>query len=197
VNKWSNNLIARTLLLTMAAETQGAPATEAKGRAAINEWLTQRGLDFPELVIDNGSGLSRKTRISAQSLGELLVNAFQGPTMPELIASMAVAGVDGTMRKRLGDEAVKGRAHIKTGSLNNVNTMAGYVMDHSGRRWAVVLLINHKGLLTWKGKQVQDTLLRWVYDGADAAAPKTRVADSPSLDCGQAMTGKKARGGSS
>jgi len=197
VNKWSNNLIARTLLLTMGAETQGAPATEAKGRAGIDASLKQRGLDFPELVIDNGSGLSRKTRISARSLGELLISAFRGPTMPEFISSMAVAGVDGTMRKRLGDDAVKGRAHIKTGSLNNVNAMAGYVMDQDGRRWVVALLMNHKGMLTWQGKEVQDVLLRWVYDGAGSAEPKAHMADSPSLNCGQAMSGKKAGDGSS
>jgi len=105
--------------------------------------------------------------------------------------------VDGTMRKRLGDDAVKGRAHIKTGSLNDVNAMAGYVMDQDGHRWVVALLMNHKGMLAWQGKEVQDALLRWVYDGAGAAEPKAHVADSPSLNCGQARHGKKTGHGSS
>jgi D-alanyl-D-alanine carboxypeptidase/D-alanyl-D-alanine-endopeptidase (penicillin-binding protein 4) len=102
--------------------------------------------------------------------------------MPELLSSMALAGVDGTMKKRLRGEPVQGRAHIKTGSLNHVSAMAGYVLDRDGRRWAVALLINHKGLLAWEGKQVQDALIRWVYDGSPSDRPLTRIAEHPKVD---------------
>ena len=129
----------------------------------MRAWLDLHGLQFPKLILDNGAGLSRKTRISAQEMGTLLRVAFDSPQMPEFISSLPIAAVDGTMRKRLREDRVGGRAHIKTGSLDDVSTMAGYVLGRSGHRYAVVAFINHQGVQSWQGKQVQDTLLRWVH----------------------------------
>jgi D-alanyl-D-alanine carboxypeptidase/D-alanyl-D-alanine-endopeptidase (penicillin-binding protein 4) len=91
--------------------------------------------------------------------------------MPAFMASLPVAGVDGTMRKRLRKGPLTGRVYLKTGSLRNVRAIAGYVLDRNGKRWAVVLMINHKGI-AWQAKLMQDALLRWVYRGADGAAPQ-------------------------
>ena len=160
-NKWSNNLMARTILLSLGAERFGAPATTAKGERAIKDWLAQKDLEFPELIIENGAGLSRQERISPKSLGDLLVDAGKSPVMPELISSLPIAGIDGTMKKRLKNNEITGRAHIKTGTLDGVKTIAGYVLGKSGKRLAVVFLINHAN--AGEADVAQDALLQWAY----------------------------------
>ncbi|MEQ1602661.1 MAG: D-alanyl-D-alanine carboxypeptidase/D-alanyl-D-alanine-endopeptidase [Methylophilaceae bacterium] len=161
INKYSNNLMARQLFLTIAAERAGVPATEANGDKAIHDWLASKNLNFPELVLENGSGLSRKERISAQHLGELLLAAYASPVMPELMSSLPVLAVDGTAERRLQESAVRGRAHLKTGSLSGVRSLAGYVLDAKGRRWVVVFMVNHAQAAATKA--AQDALLDWVY----------------------------------
>ena len=161
INKWSNNLMARQLLLTIAAEKMGAPATEANGALAVNHWLNSLGLNFNELVIDNGSGLSRIERLSAQHMGELLVSAYYSPVMPELMSSLPILAVDGTLLKRMNGSQLQGRVHLKTGTINGVFTLAGYVLGQHGQRYVVVFMVNHaKAALT---KPAQDALLEWVY----------------------------------
>lgn len=161
INKYSNNLMARQLLLTIAAEREGSPGTESKGDIAIHKWLTDKGMDFPELVIENGAGLSRIGRISAQHLGEMLVNAYASPVMPELLSSLPILAVDGTTARRSKTSAAQGRAHLKTGSLSGVRSIAGYVLDQAGRRWVVVFMANDpRAAFT---KAAQDKLLDWVY----------------------------------
>jgi serine-type D-Ala-D-Ala carboxypeptidase/endopeptidase (penicillin-binding protein 4) len=162
INKYSNNVMARQLLLSLAADISKLPANPERGAQIIKSWLAKKGIDAPELVIENGSGLSRNERISAGTLGRLLVAAFHSPTMPEFISSMPLAGYDGTMRQRLKTLNAGGSAHIKTGSLTDVRAIAGYVLAASGRRYAVVCIINHPSAPA--GQDVQDALLQWVYE---------------------------------
>ena len=161
MNKWSNNVMARAVLLTIGAERFGPPGTPAKGAQAIAHFLSSKGLEIPELTIENGAGLSRKERISAKSLGDLLVSAGNSAVMPEFIASLPIAGVDGTMKKRLKNNEIIGKAHIKTGTLEGVKTIAGYVLARSGKWVAVVCLINHAN--AGGGDVAQDALLQWTY----------------------------------
>jgi serine-type D-Ala-D-Ala carboxypeptidase/endopeptidase (penicillin-binding protein 4) len=161
INKWSNNLMARQLLLTIAAEKNGAPATEAKGIAAINTWLLGRGLNFNELVVENGSGLSRIERISAEHLGRILVSAYNSPVMPEFMASLSILAQDGTVKKRLNDSQSNGRAHLKTGSLDGVSAIAGYEIDANNHRHVLVMLVNHTKAAA--SKSAQDALIEWVH----------------------------------
>ena len=163
-NKFSNNIMARHLYLTLGAENAGAPANGHKAFAAIRTWIAGKGIAAPELVLENGSGLSRIERISAGSLAALLQAAWRSPVMPEFISSMPVAAVDGTMRRRLKGEGVAGQAHIKTGLLADARAMAGYVLDRGGRRQVVVMIVNHPGAP--ETQPAMDALLRWVYDGA-------------------------------
>ncbi len=163
VNKYSNNLMTRQLLLTIAAERTGQPGTETSGAKAIQLWLASKGLNFPELVIDNGSGLSRIERISARHLGELLLHAYASPLMAELMSSLPLLAVDGTAMRRLNGKPVQGRAHIKTGSLDGVRALAGFVLDEQGRRWVVVFIANHAE--AGNSRAAQDALLEWVYHG--------------------------------
>lgn len=139
INKWSNNLMTRTLFLTLGMEQDGRPATLSKGRSAVQQWLQEHDLLFPELVLDNGSGLSRETRISARSMGDLLGWAYANPQMSELTASLPVIGTDGTLNKRFKREPLKGRGHLKTGTLRGATGLAGFMEDKAGRRWILVL----------------------------------------------------------
>jgi len=113
--------------------------------------------------MENGSGLSRQERISAAGLGRVLLAAWRSPVMPELAASMPLVASDGTMRRRLRDQAAAGQGHIKTGSLAGVASIAGYVLDRSGRRAAVVFIVNHPN--AGASQAAQDALLRWIHDG--------------------------------
>ena len=153
--------MARTILLSLGAERFGAPGTTSKGERAIKDWLEQKDLQFPELIIENGAGLSRQERISPKSLGDLLVDAGKSPVMPELISSLPIAGLDGTMKKRLKNNGITGRAHIKTGTLEGVKSIAGYLLGKSGKRLAVVFLVNHAN--AGEADVAQDALLQWAY----------------------------------
>lgn len=168
INKYSNNVMARQLFLTLGAAMAGAPASVDKTGRVIRQWLAGKGLSFPELVLENGSGLSRVERISAKNLGELLLAAYKSPVMPELMASLPLAAVDGTMRKRLSGADVAGQAHIKTGTLSGVRAIAGYVLDARGRRVVVVFIVNHAN--AGNAQPVQDALLRWVHARAQGEA---------------------------
>ncbi len=161
INKFSNNVMARQLFLTLGAQQAGPPATPDKGAAAVAGWLAAKGLEFPELVLENGSGLSRSERISTRHLGELLLAAGNSPVAAEFESSLPIVAVDGTMKKRLNDHAVAGHAHIKTGSLEGVRSLAGYVFDNQGRRMAVVAIVNHPHAGT--ARPALDALLQWVY----------------------------------
>ena len=164
VNKYSNNIMARQLLLSIGAKRYGAPGTEAKGRAAIQEWLQTQQLEFPELFLDNGSGLSRATRISARNLGRFLLMIQTHPLRPEFAASLPLAAVDGTLRRRFRGEALAARLRLKTGTIDDVRSIAGYLLSRSGKTYAVVMLHNHPGVHIGKGTQVQNALLRWLYE---------------------------------
>ncbi|MSQ89265.1 MAG: D-alanyl-D-alanine carboxypeptidase/D-alanyl-D-alanine-endopeptidase [Betaproteobacteria bacterium] len=161
-NKFSNNVMARHLYLTLGAEGAGAPANSDKAAAALKAWIARMGIVAPELVMENGSGLSRIERISAANLANLLQAAWRSAVMPEFIASLPVAAVDGTMRRRLKGEGIAGQAHIKTGLLSGARAMAGYVLDRSGRRHVVVMLVNHAN--AHGAQPAMDALLRWVYE---------------------------------
>ena len=173
INKFSNNVMARQVYLTLGNGSDTSPASAERARRRIDDWLNARGLRFAELEIENGSGLSRRERISAGSLNRLLLDAWKNPVMPEFISSLPIVGIDGTMKKRLVDSQASGRAHIKTGTLDGVKTAAGYALDAQGRRYTFVFLINHPQAQA--GGPAIDALLLWVAQrrpGArDASVP--------------------------
>jgi len=163
INKFSNNVMARQLYLTLATTAAEPPARAAESARAIRMWLTNQGIAAPELSIENGSGLSRTDRMSAASLAALLQAAWQSAVMPEYMASLPLAAMDGTMKKRMLGEPAAGRAHVKTGLLNDVRSMAGYMLDRNGKRKVVVMLMNHPNAPD--AEAATDALLRWAYEG--------------------------------
>lgn len=172
INKYSNNVMARQLFLTLglpdndthasAAPVRLEPASEASATANMRLWLKQKQLDFPELVLENGSGLSRRERICAHSLAQLLIMAWKSPLMPEFVASLPLLAIDGTMKNRLKKSDIAGQAHIKTGTLDGVKTLAGYVLDRRGHWKIVVFMVNHPNAAATQ--MAQDALLQWVYE---------------------------------
>jgi serine-type D-Ala-D-Ala carboxypeptidase/endopeptidase (penicillin-binding protein 4) len=163
INKYSNNVMARQLLISMGAERFGAPGTQLKGIAAVREWLTKRNIDMPELMLENGAGLSRETRMSARGLAHMLVAASASPYESELISSMPLAAMDGTLRRRFHEAGMAGRLHMKTGRLDDVSALAGYVLAASGKRYVYVSLHNDRGVHLGAGSAVQNALVRWVF----------------------------------
>jgi len=161
INKFSNNVMARQLYLALGAITLGAPASYEKSARSIRQWLTARSLTLPDLILENGSGLSRIERISAKSLGQLLLLAQRSSVWPEFAASLPLVAVDGTMKKRLAGAGVAGQAHIKTGSLSGVRAIAGYVLDAKGRMMIAVCIVNDPR--AQEASVVQDALLKWIY----------------------------------
>ena len=164
VNKHSNNVMARHLLYTLSAEVLGAPGTEPGGRDVISAWLAERGLDSPHLRLENGAGLSRDVRITAAGMGSLLRFAWRQPYMPEYLSSMSLTGLDGTLSRRFRKSNLVGKAHLKTGSLDHVAAIAGYLQGRSGRRYAVVVMQNYDDVHRGPGDEIQETLLRWLYE---------------------------------
>jgi D-alanyl-D-alanine carboxypeptidase/D-alanyl-D-alanine-endopeptidase (penicillin-binding protein 4) len=175
INKFSNNVMARQLFLTLGAELGGPPARAEEAARAIREWLAGKKIAAPELVIENGSGLSRAERISAQHLAQMLQAAWFSPVMPEFVSSLPVVATDGTMRKRLRGEGVAGNAHIKTGLLSDARAIAGYVLDRRGRRHVVVMIVNHPHAP--QADAGMDALLEWVYDSP--TAPTRPITNRP------------------
>ncbi len=157
INKYSNNVMTQQLFLTMGA-AGGEPGNATRGALAVRGLLAARGLDVPELVLENGCGLSRIERISTASLAQVLVDAWKSQWMPELMASLPISGVDGTMRTR---DVPTGAAHMKTGMLDDVRAVAGYLLAASGRRYVIVAFINHPN--AGRAQRAHDALLEWVY----------------------------------
>ncbi len=162
INKLSNNVMARQLFLTLGAQLFGPPGSTEKAAAAVRAWLERKAISAPELVLENGSGLSRTERISAASVAAILEAAWRSAVMPEFVASLPIVALDGTMRRRLAGEPVAGRAHVKTGLLADVRSLAGYVLDRAGRRSIVVMLVHHPNAA--QAQSAMDELLRWVHE---------------------------------
>jgi len=172
INKFSNNVMAQQLFLTLALQRNGGTrATPEDAREALRRWLAERLGESPKslagVVIDNGSGLSRETRVSAALLARVLQRAWSSPVMPELMASLPVTGLDGTLRR---SRATAGRAHLKTGSLRDVNAIAGYVLGAGGRRYVLVAIVNHPNAAA--ARPAFDALVQWTMNDLDTRAPR-------------------------
>ena len=165
INKFSNNVMAQQLFFTLALQARrGGPVTQDAARETLARWLVERTGELGnEVVLDNGSGLSRQTRISALRLARLLSLTFDSPVLSELMSSLPISGVDGTLRRA---RTTAGRAHLKTGSLRDVAAVAGYVLSHSGRRFVVVAIINHANANA--ARPALDAVVQWTLRDAPA-----------------------------
>ncbi|MDN5842966.1 MAG: D-alanyl-D-alanine carboxypeptidase/D-alanyl-D-alanine-endopeptidase [Alcaligenaceae bacterium] len=161
-NKHSNNVMARMLLLTLGAELNGRGATPESGARSVLGILRNQGIDTRGWVLDNGSGLSRDGRITAKGLAQMLDYAWHSSLMSEYVSSLSISGVDGTTRRRLRDEATRGQAHLKTGTLARARALAGYVRGASGKRYILVSLVNDAN--AGGVRAFDDALVRWLAE---------------------------------
>jgi serine-type D-Ala-D-Ala carboxypeptidase/endopeptidase (penicillin-binding protein 4) len=182
INKYSNNVMAQQLFLSLSLQNKmtalganvaagAASASNAAGPGGLNQaatlaasrevvqrWWRSNISEADVPVLDNGSGLSRSERISANALVKLLQYAYAAPTMPELMSSLPISGLDGTMRS--SRSKARGSAHLKTGTLSNASAIAGYVLANSGKRYVVVMVVNQTGAAA--ARPAMDALLDWV-----------------------------------
>ena len=145
INKFSNNVMAQQLFLTLSSEL-GAPGRFEASRLRMSRWWRSNFPALEEPILDNGSGLSRTERSTAAALTALLQAAHVGPHARAFTQSLSVAGVDGTtsrLKDRNPQSPVIGNAWLKTGSLRDVISVAGYVQGQSGKRYTVVAIVNH------------------------------------------------------
>jgi len=129
----------------------------ARSARFLHAWLARAGLPMPGLVLENGSGLSRRETIRPADLARLLVRAWADPSIPDFLASLPRAGVDGTMKSRLAEGPA---VYVKTGLLSDARAVAGYVTTPSGRHYAVVGIVNGPGAPA--SQEALDAFLRWV-----------------------------------
>ena len=199
-NKPSDNLLARTLFLSLGAlapdpvlGSRPLPGslepTLTRAQATVRTWLRAHGIDDTGLVLENGSGLSRIERVTPVQLAGVLLAGQRSNWAPEFQASMPIVAIDGTMRRRLHDSPAAGRARMKTGTLKNVVALAGYVPDASGRQCVVVAMINSDLVSNGRGRTVLDTLVDWVarMDGPQPAQPVQPVQPIQALSAAPAL----------
>ena len=162
-NKFSSNLMARHLLLTVGKERFGEPATLEKGADTLVEWGRERGLDLQGIDIDNGSGLSRSTHITVLQLAKALSAAYRSRFAPEFMASLPLAGLDGTLRSRLKSSPA-GAVRLKTGHLDGVSGVAGYVTTAAGKTYVLASLVNNARADYGAAEPLHGALVAWVLD---------------------------------
>jgi len=173
VNKLSNNLLSRHLWLQLSAQASvpatvqasvpatvqaSVPATVQASWDRLRAWLQGQRVDLPSLVIENGSGLSRHERLSPRDLTKILQLAQRLPMASMFRDSLPVAGIDGTMKRRLTEPGFRGQLWLKTGTLNQVRALAGYIESRSGQRYSFSIMINHPKASS--ARQAVDNLLR-------------------------------------
>ncbi len=163
INKFSNNTMARQLFLAIGREMRlpGDLDDQRSAVRSINQWLGSKGIQPTALIMENGSGLSRIERLTARDMAMLLQEAWKSPYSAEFIASLPLAAMDGTMRRRLRNTSVAGQAHIKTGSLRSVRAIAGITRDANGQSWAVAAIVNHPA--AGASREALDRVLTDVY----------------------------------
>jgi D-alanyl-D-alanine carboxypeptidase/D-alanyl-D-alanine-endopeptidase (penicillin-binding protein 4) len=169
INTFSNNVMAQQVFLTLDLARSGT-GTPDGARAVMRQWVLERlGSEAADaMVVDNGSGLSREGRTTADALARLLQSAWASPFMPDLMGSLPQSGVDGTLRRA---KSLLGKAHLKTGSLRDVNGVAGYVLGDDGRRHVVVAIVNHPQ--AGAARPVLEAIVQWA--AANDAGRNTSV----------------------
>ncbi len=163
INKFSNNVMSRNLLLTLAVEHDGASAKPEQGIAVVQRWLNTQGLKLNALNMVNGAGLTRQARLTARGLADLLEHAYHSAFASEFKASLPIAGSDGSARRYFRDVATKGKLRLKTGRLKHVRAIAGFAVTTDNRTWIVVILHNLGSTKSTPGFAVHESIVKWLY----------------------------------
>lgn len=163
INKQSDNFMAEQLTKTLGAHFSGAPGTTEKGVAVILKKLKEMGVRTQGIAMENGSGLSKKSRVRTETLAEVLEAAYKDPKLRvDFISSLSVLGVDGTLRRKFRHSDLAGRFLGKTGTLNGVSSLSGYVFPKNSEKshpFVYSFILNGKGKNFWKEKQLAQDIL--------------------------------------
>ena len=160
INKSSDNLAARSVFLSLASDFPHRPATLPAARERVTAWLRGQGLKDDAIAVDNGSGLSPTEKGAPRALVQLLLNAWQAPYAQTFVDSLPIAGVDGTLGRRMANGPAAGRAYLKTGTTSEARALAGYVKAHSGRTYALAAIVNHPQAAA--ATPVLDGVVEWI-----------------------------------
>ncbi len=161
IAKKSNNLMARQLMLTLGSKLFSPPINTMKGRKAIERILNRYNILEPNSTyISNGSGLSRVSTVTAQTLANLLEHAVKHYGQ-RWMNTLSIAGIDGTIKRRFRHSIVYGRAWMKTGTIKGVANIAGYVEGISGKRYIVIVLVNDRYSARY-GRKLANIVIEWV-----------------------------------
>ncbi len=163
-NKWSNNLVSRHLLLSLSTHFPREAATLQNAQQVLAQWLLQKGITTEDMTVENGSGLSRNERAKARIFSSLLKEAWSAKYEKDFKASLPIVGVDGTMASRLKQSLANGRAWIKTGTLNDVRSVAGYVTTKDSKTYTLVAIVNHANAN--RAVPALDAFIEWLQTGA-------------------------------
>lgn len=160
MNKTSNNVAARSLLLSLAPAS-GAAGTGLKvAQGRVQAWLLTQGLADGDIRIDEGSGQSRAERGKARAMVQLLCNEWRATGAKAFVDSLPIAGVDGTLANRMRKGSATGRAFLKTGTLSDTRALAGYVLGSSGKVYAVSMMVNDPA--AGRATPALDALVEWL-----------------------------------
>jgi PBP4 family serine-type D-alanyl-D-alanine carboxypeptidase len=142
VNKPSHNLRSEMLLRLLGVRREGE-GSAAAGREAVHAFLAAQSVDAGGWDVLDGSGLSRSDLVTTRGMVDLLVAMDEHPHAAVFRDSLPVAGVDGTLKRRLLGAKTRGRIQAKTGTLRHTSALAGYATPARGDRLAFAIVVNH------------------------------------------------------
>lgn len=164
INKKSDNFLAEQITKVLGAEYSGQPGSTKKGIQAMLRELDATGVDVSGIYLENGSGLSRNSRVKTISLVSALQKVYDNPRLREpFIETLSILGVDGTLRRRFRDTELEGRFVGKTGTLRGVSTLTGFAYPISGagkKTYILSHLINGSGKDFWRRKQLTQDIIQ-------------------------------------
>ena len=159
MNKPSDNWIAEMLFKAIGAEVKGEPGTWKKGRETVDEFLGEIMKELPAHRFVDGSGLSRYNLLNAELLTKLLIYMYHNfELMPEYMASLPIAGVDGTLKNRMQGMYAEKVLRAKTGTLSGVSALSGYTKTADGEVFAFGILISHYVGSATTARGIQDKI---------------------------------------
>lgn len=160
MNKWSNNFMAEQVFRDLGTTSAAGDArgTWDGGRKVLQDFLKKAAPPVQKSNILNGSGLYAGNRYSARQISSVLRYMHHHTWGPEYKSTLAISGVDGTLGRRLRGESTKGKIRAKTGTLNQVSALAGYMITASGREVAFVILFNDPPVRAWRLRPEQDAI---------------------------------------
>lgn len=160
INKTSDNMAARNLMLSLVRGFPTRAATMVEARQRVDGWLQRQGFQPGDISLENGSGLSRAERGKPRAMVQLLRNAWASQQSQAFIDSLPIAGIDGTLAHRMTNGKATGAAFLKTGTLLDTRALAGYVKAVSGKTYAVAALVNHPE--AQRALPSLDGLIEWI-----------------------------------